>query len=361
MRRTVNLRCSNRTCARSQLSRFPSPASAVWSATRPRWCCSRALHRRSARAMGPGRIVVGRDTRTSGEMVRQAVIGAGSRLATGSRHRRVSRAYRAAGRSPPRRAGGNRNHGQPQPRGVERAEVHRPDALFLSGARGRELLDPYHQGEYRRGERQRDATDREPARGVGRAPARGGDAVGVLRHQGRRLRVALDSCNGAGSIVAPPDRDARRRCGTIHTTPQRSSPSAEPTPAKFCSALGDPPRSSRADVGFRAGTARPRTVLAHPAPKEETHRRGVTPQLAVQRVRVRHTRPGCHESLDAGIALEAVAARAGCTVVRTAVGEANVAEGMQRRARRDWGRGKRRRHLSGDQTSLGATASSGSR
>ena len=70
-----------------------------------------------------------------------------------------------------------------------------PDALFLSGARGRELLDIYHQGEYRR---VAGGDMREIERPAGRArPARCGrsSTPSACCHGagGRRLRVALDS------------------------------------------------------------------------------------------------------------------------------------------------------------------------
>ena len=44
----------------------------------------------------------------------------------------------------------HRDHRQSQPAEWNALKFIGPDALFLNGARGRELLDIYHQGEYRR-------------------------------------------------------------------------------------------------------------------------------------------------------------------------------------------------------------------
>src|SRR5215216_3658848 len=147
---------------------------------------------------GPGVIVIGRDTRTSGEMVREAVVA--GLLSSGCRVvdldicpvptvQLLVRARRARG-------------------GIAITASHNPaewnalkfinsDGLFLADAQARQLLDIYHQGEYRK---------------VPGAEMRAGephvkailDALGPLPRGGRRrLRVAVDSCNGAGSVVAP--------------------------------------------------------------------------------------------------------------------------------------------------------------
>src|ERR671917_2116532 len=100
---------------------------------------------------GPGTIVVGRDTRTSGEMVRQAVVA--GLLSSGCRAvdlgvcpvptvQLLVRARRARG-------------------GIAVTASHNPaewnalkfvnaSGLFLTAAQARQLLDIYHQGEYRK-------------------------------------------------------------------------------------------------------------------------------------------------------------------------------------------------------------------
>jgi phosphomannomutase len=155
------------------------------------------------------------------------------------------------------------------------------------------------------------------------------DALGVLPTAGgRRLKVALDSCNGAGSLVTPRLIEALgAEVVTIHTTPDGSFPrGAEPTPENL-SALCDLVRSSNADVGFAQDMDADRLAivseLGEPIGEE------LTLVLAVQRVLART--PGTVvTNLSTTHRLDVVTGRAGCRVVRTAVGEANVAEGMQR-------------------------------
>ena len=76
--------------------------------------------------MGTGPIVVGRDTRRSGEMVRQAVIA--GLLSAGNRIVEVGVCPTPTvqvGGGPARGARWHRDHRQSQPVRVERAEVHR--------------------------------------------------------------------------------------------------------------------------------------------------------------------------------------------------------------------------------------------
>jgi phosphomannomutase len=280
--------------------------------------------------MGSGRIVIGRDTRASGEMVRQAVIA--GLLSTGNRivdvgvcpTPTVQLGVRHVGAQ-----GGIAITASHNPAEWNALKFIGPDALFLAGARGRELLDIYHQGEYRR----------VAGSGMPRVESRPDvldlhlravvDTLGVLPAAGgRRLRVALDSCNGAGSHVTPRLIEALGAdVVTIHTTPDGSFPrGAEPTPENL-SALCDLVRSSGADVGFAQDMDADRLAivseLGEPIGEE------LTLVLAVQRV-LAHTPGTVVTNLSTTHRLEIVAARVGCRVVRTAVGEANVAEGMQR-------------------------------
>src|SRR5512136_1867457 len=99
--------------------------------------------------VGSGRIVIGRDTRTSGEMVRQAVVS--GLLSSGCRIVDIGVFPVPTVQITVRQTGA---HG-----GIAITASHNPaewnalkfvgsDGLFLSGERGRELLDIYHQGDY---------------------------------------------------------------------------------------------------------------------------------------------------------------------------------------------------------------------
>ena len=154
--------------------------------------------------VGSGAIVIGRDPRTSGEMVKQAVIA--GLLSSGCRVIDIGmcpvptiqllvRHHRARG--------GIAITASHNPAEWNALKFIGPGGLFLDSGQARELLDIYHQGEYAK------VTDAE-MRGV--EEIQGAidlhtqailTALGTLPQRERRLRVALDACNGAGSLIGP--------------------------------------------------------------------------------------------------------------------------------------------------------------
>ena len=202
------------------------------------------------------------------------------------------------------------------------------DGLFLSGASGRELLDIYHQGDYtkvpgsamRAPERRLDALDVHIATIL--------DAVGTLPPMERRLRVAIDACNGAGSIVGP---RLLERLGAevvaIHATPDGRFPRpAEPTPealTKLSAAVVE----HGCDIGFAQDMDADR--LAVVSEKGLAIGEDLTLLLATQQV-LRGTPGPVVTNVATTHALEAAVARFGCAVTRSPVGEANVTEVMRR-------------------------------
>src|SRR5207248_3346496 len=78
-----------------------------------------------------------------------------------------------------------------------------PDGLFLSSGSAREMLDIYHQGEYTKvaGAEMRAVEVVSGATDIHIKEIL--DAVGPLPNTTPRLRVVLDACNGAGSVVGP--------------------------------------------------------------------------------------------------------------------------------------------------------------
>jgi phosphomannomutase len=278
--------------------------------------------------VGSGRVVVGRDTRTSGEMVRQAVVA--GLLSSGCRIldagvcptptvQLLVRRYRAHGG-----IAITASHNPPEWNALKFVGA---DALFLSGARGRELLDIYHQGEFTKARANR-------IRGVETASGALDlhvqavlDAVGPLP-TAFRPKVVIDSCNGAGSIVGPRLLEALGADVVgINTTPDGSFPRpAEPT-AENLEALCEAVRRHAANIGFAQDMDADRLAIVsergQPIGEERTlvlavdHVLSMTPGPIVANLSTTH-------------ALDAVAARHGCAIFRTPVGEANVTEGMVR-------------------------------
>ncbi len=278
--------------------------------------------------VGGGRVVIGRDPRTSGEMVRQAV--AAGLLSSGCRIvdigvcptptlQFVVRALAARG-------------------GIAITASHNPpdwnalkfvgsDGLFLSGDRGRELLDIYHQGDYTkvRGARMRPMEERHEA-----CDAHVAAIVSALGPVSAKpaVRVVLDACNGAGSEITPRLlRALGAEVATINATRDGSFPRpAEPVPENLA-ALCDAVRAGQADVGFAQDMDADRLAIVSergvPIGEERT-------LLFATRYVLSRTPGAVVTNIATTHALEAVAAEYGCRVWRTRVGEANVAEGMRR-------------------------------
>jgi phosphomannomutase len=278
---------------------------------------------------GSGTVVIGRDTRTSGEMVKQSVVA--GLLSSGCRVVDIGvcpvptvqllvRHQRAQG-------------------GICITASHNPaewnalkfigsDGLFLGSGPARELLDIYHQGEYtkvpgaemRAVEELRGATDVHVRAVL--------DALGRLPRRERRPRVVLDSCNGAGSVVTPRLLEALgAEVFTVNTTPDGLFPRpAEPLPENLgalCAAV----REHAADLGLAQDMDADRLAVVD----ERGRPVGEDYTLVLAALYVLGREPGpVVANLSTSSALAAAAARFGCPVTLSKIGEANVTEEMRR-------------------------------
>ena len=154
--------------------------------------------------VGSGGIVIGRDPRTSGEMVKQAVIA--GLLSSGCRVVDVGMCPVPTVQMMVRRygaQGGLAITASHNPAEWNALKFIGPDGLFLGAGSAREMLDIYHQGEYTKvaGAEMRAVEVMSGATDIHIKEIL--DALGPLPSRPRRLRVVLDACNGAGSIVGP--------------------------------------------------------------------------------------------------------------------------------------------------------------
>ncbi len=278
--------------------------------------------------VGSGTIVIGRDTRTSGEMVRQAVVA--GLLSSGCRVIDLDICP-----VPTLQLMVRERHAQG---GIEITASHNPaewnalkfvgaDGLFLSAGQARELLDIYHQGDYTKvaGAQMRGVELLPGALEVHiNAIVR---AVGVLPVTTRKLKVALDSCNGAGSLIAPRLIEALgAEVVAINTTPNGLFPrGAEPVAEN----LGDLCRlvkESGADIGFAQDMDADRLAVISEAgePVGEDY----TLVLATRYILSKERGPVV-ANLSTTHALEGVTEMFGCPLHRTKIGEANVTDKMQ--------------------------------
>src|ERR1044071_8689096 len=277
---------------------------------------------------GSGTIVIGRDPRTSGEMVKHAVVA--GLLSTGSRviDIGVCPVPTVQLQVRQRRAQG----------GIAITASHNPaewnalkfigsNGLFLDSGQARELLDIYHQGEYtkvggaelRTVEEVEGATDRHIKAIL--------DALGPLPQTRKKLRVVLDSCNGAGSLVAPKLIEALgAEVIPINVTPDGSFPRpAEPVPEN----LGDLCRAvkeHKADVGFAQDMDADRLAIV--SGRGEPIGEDYTLVLAILHVLGREKGPVV-ANLSTTSAVADAAKRFDSPVFLTKIGEVNVTDGMQ--------------------------------
>ena len=277
---------------------------------------------------GSGTIVVGRDPRTSGEMVKHAVIA--GILSSGGRVVDIGVCPVPTVQLQVRRRkanGGIAITASHNPAEWNALKFIGPNGLFLDAGQARELLDIYHQGEYTKvtGDQIRSV---EEVEGAGDAHIKAVmDALGPLPSAGKKLKVVLDSCNGAGSIVGPKLLAALGAdVIPINVTPDGSFPRpAEPLPENLgdlCEAV----KQHGADVGFAQDMDADRLAIVneHGTPIGEDY----TLVLAALYVLGREPGPVV-ANLSTTSALEDVAKKFDCPLFLTKIGEVNVTDKMQ--------------------------------
>ncbi len=277
--------------------------------------------------LGRGPILVGRDTRKSGEMVRNAVyaglLSAGCEPVDLGVCPVPSIQIRTAA---VRARGAIAITASHNPVEWNALKFVGSRGLFLNAHQAEELLDIYHQRDFTQvpsGEIRRARTDdRAVATHLERLMA-SLDARAIRR---AGLKVALDSCNGAGSVAAPRFlRDLGCRLFPIHTDPDGGFPrNPEPVPEN----LGDlaaAVRRHHADIGFAqdADADRLAVVDAGGNPIGEDY------TLALACLFVLRRTPGTVvTNLSTTRAVDDIAAAHHCPVIRTRIGEINVVEEM---------------------------------
>lgn len=275
--------------------------------------------------VGSGAIVIGRDPRTSGEMVKQAVVA--GLLSSGCRvidvgmcpvptiqmHVRLLQAQ-----------GGVAITASHNPAEWNALKFVGPDGLFLSEGSAHEMLDIYHQGEYTKVASE-EIRSVEELSGAGDTHIKSVlDALGPLNR--RRLRVVLDSCNGAGSLVGPKLLESLgAEVIPINNTPNGLFPrAAEPLPenlGELCAAV----REHAADIGFAQDMDADRLAIV--SEKGVAIGEDYTLVLATQYVLGKEPGPVV-ANLSSTTVLEDVVAQFGCKLYLSKIGEVNVTDEM---------------------------------
>jgi phosphomannomutase len=204
----------------------------------------------------------------------------------------------------------------------------REDGIFLNALQAQELLDIYHQGEFRK------VGYKEIGRTIEEESAHEIHISEILRWvdpdkiRKRRFRVAIDCCNGAGSTITPKLLEALGcEVIAINTDPNGIFPHPpEPVPENL-KGLCDEVLKSGADIGFAQDADADRLAIV----SEEGKPIGEEYTLVIASDFVLRRDPGpVVANIATTKALDDLARRFGCRVIRTPVGEVNVAERMKR-------------------------------
>jgi phosphomannomutase len=280
--------------------------------------------------VGGGRVVVGRDTRSSGPMLQHAVHC--GLLATGCDVVDVGvlptptiQVYVAGTRA----RGGIALTASHNPPEYNALKLFNAQGLFFNNYERGELIDLYHQSEFRRAANDEIGRVAEDFKlPVEMHVAR------VLRHvdvdalRARRFRVAVDGVNGASSRMTPHFLADYLNCEVeaISCDPLKPFPrEAEPRPDTL-GELAALVRRARADIGFAHDPDGDRLAVCDEQGRvlDNDDVLALVVDAALERL------PGdVVVNLTTSSVIDDVAARHGRRVWRTPVGEANVVERMQ--------------------------------
>ncbi len=280
--------------------------------------------------VGPGPVVLGRDTRATGEMLEHAVTC--GLLAAGCEVVKVGIAPTPTIQvyvSEIRARGGIAVTASHNPPEYNALKLFNREGLFFNHYERGELLDLYHQSEFRQATNDQirrvvTDTDTPTRRHITRVLAH----VDLDRIRRRAFRVALDGVNGAGSRMSVHFLKDVLGCDlhAIWVDPTKVFPrEAEPTPA----VLGELQKligQVRAEAAFAQDPDGDRLAVG-----DETGRildNDDVLALAVDCALRRKTGPVV-VNLTTSAVIDDIAARHNCRVYRAPVGEANVVERMK--------------------------------
>ena len=275
-----------------------------------------------------GRVVIARDTRTSGDMIKHSMLAGLLSAGCPIVDIGICPTPTASVMIPELHAdGGVVITGSHNPIEWNALKFMGADGICLSEDEGKRLLDIYYKGDFtavdwsglKEVEEKRDAHDVHIQRIVTK--------VDVSLIRSKKFRVALDSCNGAGSVITPRMLEALGcEVTKVHCTPNGMFPhNPEPT-FEHLEDLCQAAASGAVDVGFAQDADADRLAIIDEAGRYL----GEEYSLALAALHVLATRPGpVAANLSTSRMLDDVAARFKSGVVRTKVGEANVAAAMK--------------------------------
>jgi phosphomannomutase len=275
-----------------------------------------------------GKILVNRDTRPSGLMVRSAVLA--GLLATGcevidlgicptpSLQLAIAKYQAQGGISIT--AGHN-------PSNWNALKFVRGDGLYLSATQAEELLDIYHQGEFEKAEWNEIQTRLETRDAIEHHIQVLQSAFEVAAIRARRLIVAVDCCNGACALFTPRWLESLG-CTVLAINDDIASPFPHnPEPKRETMAqLRAVVKAGHADIGFALDANGERLGIVTETGERLSEE--LTLAIATDIQLQRNVGPVVTHVSTSSV-IEKIAARYGAEVIRTPVGQAYISEAMR--------------------------------
>jgi phosphomannomutase len=279
--------------------------------------------------LNSGLIVVGRDTRTSGEMVKKATLAG---LLSGGcwvvdldivpvpTIQLMVTELKADG--------GIAITASHNPVEWNALKFIRSDGIFLNSYQAEELLDIYHQGDFKKVENHKIKDVKRETQAIQTHIKKILKLVDVDLIRKRKFKVAIDTCNGAGSLATPlllKELGCEIVGINLEPTGIFQHP-PEPIPENLKS-LSKLVKNSDVDIGFAQDADADRLAIVNekgePIGEEYTLVLVVDFILSLKRGIV-------VTNLSTTAAIDDVAKKYDCPVIRTKVGEVNIAERMKK-------------------------------
>ena len=274
-----------------------------------------------------GRILVCRDTRPSGPMIRSAVLA--GLLATGcevidlgvSPTPSMQIAVKAL-----KADGGIAITAGHNPAAWNALKFVRGDGLYLNSTQAEELLDIYHQGEFAKAKWDTIKHVVQQANPIPYHIEVLNNAFALETEKLKRLVVAIDCCNGACSLMTPKWLESLGcEVLAVNDDPTGVFPHEPEPKAETMAQLSAVVKAGRADIGFAQDADGERLGIV----TENGQRLSEETTLALASlIRLKESTGTIVTNISTTGAIDLIADRFGGSVVRTPVGQAYISEAM---------------------------------
>ncbi|MCK4423012.1 MAG: phosphoglucosamine mutase, partial [Candidatus Omnitrophica bacterium] len=278
--------------------------------------------------MKAGHIVIGRDTRTSGDMVKYSVFS--GLLSTGCNITDIDISTTPSCQIMIEELGADGGiviSASHNPIEWNALKLFKSNGMYLNKEESKEFFDIYHKGNFLKAEWNQLKDLETDVSTVRRHLKKVLKHIDIEKIRRRKFKVALDSCNGAGSTITPILLE-KLGCQvvSIHCLPNGLFPH---NPEPIFINLGDLSKlvkKTKADIGFAQDADADRVAIITEKGQilSEEYSLSMTTQY-----RLSQKKGTVVVNLSTSRAIDDIADSYGVPVIRTAVGEINVAEKLK--------------------------------